>query len=66
MDENLDMDWTGLLVLLLSLSGSMCAVVQWTELDEAKVRSHPSERTFTLCNVYNDLRGSQYRTVLFK
>lgn len=65
MDENLDMDWTGLLVLLLSLSGSMCAVVQWTELDEAKVRS-PSERTFTLCNVYNDLRGSQYRTVLFK
>lgn len=31
------MDYTGLL-LLLSLSGAICAVVQWTELDEAKVR----------------------------
>ncbi|XP_073325013.1 matrix metalloproteinase-19 [Pagrus major] len=29
------MDYTGLL-LLLSLSGALCAVVQWTELDEAK------------------------------
>ena len=32
------MDYTGLLLLLLGLSGAICAVVQWRELDEAKVR----------------------------
>lgn len=32
------MDYTGLLLrLLLTISGALCAVVQWTELDEAKV-----------------------------
>ena len=38
--ENLNMDHTGLLLLLLllNLRGAICAVVQWTELDEAKVR----------------------------
>ncbi|XP_059186155.1 matrix metalloproteinase-19 [Centropristis striata] len=30
------MDYTWLLLLLLDLSGAICAVVQWTELDEAK------------------------------
>ncbi|XP_070759083.1 matrix metalloproteinase-19 [Enoplosus armatus] len=35
---NLNMDYTGLLLLLLllNLSGAICAVVQWTELNEAK------------------------------
>lgn len=34
------MDYSGLLVLLLALnlSGALCAVVQWAELNEAKVR----------------------------
>lgn len=36
MHKNLEMDYTGLLVLLLGLTGSFCAVVRWTELDEAK------------------------------
>lgn len=36
LDENLNMDYTWL--LLLNLSGAICAVVQWTELEEAKVR----------------------------
>lgn len=32
------MDYTGLLLLLLlNLSGAICEVVQWTELNEAKV-----------------------------
>ena len=37
--ENLNMDHAGLLTLLLvlNLSGAFCAVVQWPELNEAKV-----------------------------
>lgn len=31
------MDSSGLLLLLLTLSGALCAVVPWLELDEAKV-----------------------------
>ncbi|XP_076605261.1 matrix metalloproteinase-19 [Chaetodon auriga] len=30
------MDYTGLLLLLLNLSGALCAAVEWTELNEAK------------------------------
>lgn len=37
--ENLNMDYTAMLLLLvLNISGAICAVVQWTELNEAKVR----------------------------
>lgn len=36
--RNSIMDYKGLLVLVLSLGGAIGAAVQWTELDEAKVR----------------------------
>lgn len=43
---NLNMDYTVLLLLLLNLSGAICAVVQWKELNEAKVRHS------LLCNLF--------------
>lgn len=43
------MDYTRLLLLLLlSLSGAVCAVVQWTELDEATVRFLLFKHTLTI------------------
>lgn len=45
------MNYTGLLLLLLNLSGAIGAVVQWTELNEAKVRQS------LIYNLFKHTRG---------